>query len=143
MPVLKANDLTKYSILTIAYGINDWNDGLALKDVTTALQNAIDYIWQQNPNIRIVGITPSPVWTHMGNAVDLTTPNSAGINQKDFINALVNVYDANQIPVFNLLKYPIVTKAGWKTQSIDGIHPTNNTHKILGTRIATFLKLNV
>ena len=143
LPVLKANDLTKYTIVTIAYGINDWNDGLALKDVTTALQNAIDYIWQQNPNIRIVGITPSPVWTHMGNPVDLTTPNSAGINQKDFVNALVSVYDANQIPVFNLLKYPIVTKAGWRTQSIDGIHPTVYTHKILGTRIATFLKLNV
>ncbi|WNC19909.1 SGNH/GDSL hydrolase family protein [Lactiplantibacillus plantarum] len=143
MPVLQANDLTKYSIVTIAYGINDWNDGLPLTDVTTALQNAINYIWQQNPNIRIVGITPSPVWTHRGNAVDLTTPNSAGVNQKDFINALVNVYDANQIPVFNLLKYPIVTKSGWKTQSIDGIHPTENTHKILGTRIATFLKLNV
>lgn len=143
MPVLQANDLTKYSIVTIAYGINDWNDGLAMSDVTTALQNAINYIWQQNPNIRIVGITPSPVWTHMGDAVDLTTPNSAGINQKDFINALVDVYDANQIPVFNLLKYPIVTKAGWRTQSVDGIHPTKNTHKILGTRIATFLKLNV
>lgn len=143
LPVLKANDLSKYNIITIAYGINDWNDGLNLADVTARLQESIDYIHSANPSAYIVGITPSPVWTHTGTPVDLSTKNSAGDNQNDFIQSLVDVYEKNQIPVFDLRKAPVVTKDGWKTQSIDGIHPNEDSHRRLGNRLAAFLKMNV
>lgn len=140
LPVLKANDLTKYQLITIAYGINDWNDGFELTKVATRLQESIDYIWSKNPSAYILGITPSPVWRHTGDDVDLTTPNSAGDNQKVFIDKLVEVYKSNQIPVYNFVDYPAVTKKGWHTQSVDGIHPTQATHKRMGARIANFIK---
>lgn len=142
MPVLKANDLTKYQVITIAYGINDWNDSLVLSDVTAKLQTCLDYIWAQNPSAYIIGITPSPVWTHAGDAFDMDTPNAAGNSQRDFIQALVDVYEKNSVPVFDLRKAPVVTKAGWHVQSIDGIHPTEATHKLYGYRVAEFIKAN-
>lgn len=138
MPNISAADLGKYDAVSIAYGINDFDDtNVSLDMITEQLINCLGAIRKQNKNITIYGILPLPTWLHQPNQ---NTAKNAGFTENELIDALIDVYLQHDCFVLDWRLDPIVTKDNYQTMYADGVlHPSQSTYELLGNRIADYI----
>jgi lysophospholipase L1-like esterase len=139
-------DFTSYDIVTVAYGTNDEGWGIALGGVDSTDKNTvqgamnlgIQAIYNANPNIQILFITP-PLRADNANG-------SASVQEdhdriKSYSDAIVQVCNKWEIPYFygltqsgiNMYNYPKYLDAG-------KLHPSSSGNELYGARLAEWLR---
>jgi lysophospholipase L1-like esterase len=153
--ILKSIDFNSVDIVTIAYGTNDFADGLQPGEFvkegsnkfnyfTTALKYSIETIQKAYPQIRIFVLTPCwRCWVENGEVVaDSNTKEVAAWpapngNTKltDFVDACWDVAKTHQIPVID--NYNIgINKFNHAHYLADGTHHNDNGRKLIAAHIA-------
>lgn len=138
-------DWTNYTKYGLQIGVNDYQGNTApLTDVIEVLKAQLDLIYDANPSIKIYAALPlqsyrEPGWVE-GSAMDVA--NNFGDTLNDYMDALKSVYREYEIPVLDWRDSPIITKRGYKTQTVDFLHPNDHTYMIMGQRWASFLDNN-
>lgn len=133
-------DFTAYDIVTIFFGINDFNYYKpTLDDLKTTLATGIQQIKQANPNIEIYGILPIQSWEFF---LSLADPNSAGWSQNDMLDAEKAVYEGAQVNgVLDWRDDPVVTDENRLDFLGDQVtHPNETTYVLMGDRITTLIE---
>lgn len=153
---LKATDFSTVDFVSIAYGTNDWNANVPLKndenefDTDTfegALRYALKELYTKNPLLRINVCTPLYrfVWSG-GNVTDDsdTKTNTIGLKLTDYITSLENVcaeFHAQVIDLYNETGFNKYT-AGAYFPSDDGTHPNIAGRELVGKKIAVEIMHN-
>lgn len=152
--ILKGIDFNSVDVITIAYGTNDFADGLQPGEFveegsnefnyfTTALRYSIETIQSAFPQIRIFIVTPCwRCWTENGEVVDSNTKEIAAWpapngNTKltDFVDACWDVAKTYQIPVID--NYNIgINRFNHVYYLTDGTHHTDAGRKFIAEHIA-------
>lgn len=133
-------DFTAYDIVTIFFGINDFNYYKpTLTDLKDTLAKGLKQIKQANPNIEVYGILPIQSWEFF---LTLNDPNSAGWTQNEMLDAEAEVYNQQQVNgVLDWREDPVVTDENRLEYLGDGVtHPNETTYVLMGDRIATFIE---
>ncbi|GKT02508.1 SGNH/GDSL hydrolase family protein [Furfurilactobacillus entadae] len=139
----RKNDLTAsvascsfadYDIVTVAYGINDFNQGTGtLATVTETLTAELARIRAQTATIQLVGILP--MWGNIDAVKE--DQNQRGISFTAFQDALATTYQAAGGVVLDWRVAPIVTAANAEETLADHwLHPNQATYNKVGARIA-------
>ncbi|WP_130847173.1 GDSL-type esterase/lipase family protein, partial [Lactiplantibacillus mudanjiangensis] len=130
---LSTADLTQYTQVILFAGVNDYLAGLDIDTMVTDLEAELTEIFTANPSAYIYGILP--MQTYYQN-IGMTTANADGHTLAEYMDKIKQVYISHEIPVLDWRDGPLVTSTGWKTQTQEGIHPTERTYQLLGSRIA-------
>ena len=160
--LLKTIDFGKIDILTIAYGTNDFSNGLQpvkpndpvtgerrFYATGTSLQYSIQTILTAYPNIRIFVCLPTyRVWLTSGNVFDYdsnTATHTSWVGGEtqdhtliDFVEAERTVAKANQIPVIDNYFDLGINQYNWTKYfpAGDGTHHNQNGRNLIAEHIA-------
>lgn len=135
--VVASTDFRKYDVVTVAYGVNDFDGGTGtLNELTEALNKQLKLIREQNDNILLIGILPI-----YGNT-DEINGDMHGFSQMQ--DALADVYKSNGGLVLDWRNDPVVTPENYAQKLADKwLHPNQATYAELGHRIALFIRQNL
>ncbi|QLE66917.1 hypothetical protein LROSL3_1568 [Furfurilactobacillus rossiae] len=139
--VVSSTDFSQYDLVTIAYGVNDFDGGSgSIRKLTDTLNDQIQLIYESNPNILLVGILP--IW---GNTDAIKANESpSGYGWDELQDAEKDVYTSNNGIVLDWRSDPIVTPNNFSQLLGDKwLHPTQSTYELLGNRIANFIRDNL
>ena len=144
----KEIDFTNFDFVTLAYGINDWkynqNLGTFNDDVETGgtlysnMRKTIEYIQSENPNIKIIVITPFNV-CNVGEYASnwgLGYEFSNSKTLEDTFNAIVKVCNYYDIEYIDMTHYSLINRQNIQSLLLDGVHPTLEAHKHLGYELS-------
>lgn len=140
---------SNFGFVTIALGVNDWQNNISKETIQTAMRKGIDKILTDNSKIHIAGILPQNTvrnsFSEPPNIVDdgFTRANGNGDTLSDVCDYIKEVYDEYRIPCFDFRKSPILLIRNKGLYDWDGIHLNQAGHKLQGRRIAEWLKINV
>lgn len=107
LATLKSIDFSKVSVLTIAYGTNDWNAAIPLENISDlddtstfkgALRYAIEKIQTAYPSIMIVLLAPLYRTFSATNEDSNTKANSLGLSLLDYVDAIKAVANEFELP---------------------------------------------
>lgn len=138
-----------YDLCTIAFGTNDFKQGVPLGtlgaatdtvfDTTTfygAFREAVKYILTSSPTIRLVLMTPLQRDQHDYN---VDTVNAAGLKLIDYVNAVKLIGKMYGLPVCDLYSNSGITELTLSAYTIDGLHPNDEGYKRMGEVLANTL----
>ena len=138
-----------YDLCTIAFGTNDFKQGVPLGtlgaatdtvfDTTTffgAFREAVKYILTSSPTIRLVLMTPLQRDQHDYN---VDTVNAVGLKLIDYVNAVKLIGKMYGLPVCDLYSNSGITELTLSTYTIDGLHPNDDGFKRIGEVLADTL----
>ena len=144
-----APDFTKYNLITLAWGLNDWKgsqdfgsfeDNIQTSDTVIAnMRYVIESIIATNPNCKIIGI--SPLNSRYGNSTAATNwaigKSINGKTLEEAWNIIKSVYDYYNIETIDMLHYSYLNRNNITTLLIDGIHPSQIGHEMMGRELAS------
>lgn len=158
-------DFTKYNLVTFAFGINDWkgartlgsiddeytySESLEPSTVVEAMRYCFNYIHSKNPYCKIVVITPLNCRGYSyeyGNAASNWARGyhyvSAGRDTgtlDTFADLMIEVCKYCGVEYIDMTRFSCLTSANINIALPDGIHPSVETHEIIGRQIAAKLK---
>jgi hypothetical protein len=139
--VVSSTDFRQYDLVTIGYGVNDFDGGSgSIRELTDTLNDQIQLIYESNPDILLVGILP--IW---GNTDAINANESpAGYGWDELQDAEKDVYISNGGIVLDWRSDPVVTPNNFNQLLGDKwLHPTQETYELLGNRIALFIRQNL
>lgn len=138
-----------YDLCTIAFGTNDFKQGVPLGtlgaatdtvfDTTTfygAFREAVKYILTSSPTIRLVLMTPLQRDQHDYN---VETVNAVGLKLIDYVNAVKLIGKMYGLPVCDLYSNSGITELTLSAYTIDGLHPNDEGYKRMGEVLANTL----
>ena len=150
-------DFNDYDLVTLAYGINDWNTLRAIgskddefdfnKKPTTiygAMRKTIETIIQSNPLCKIVVITPLNCWwrgTEQTNWA-IGASNEIGYTLEDLFNVIVEICKYYGIEYIDMTHNSIINRKNIKDCLLDEVHPTEQTHTIIAHELAAKIPFN-
>lgn len=131
--VMRRYNFANYQQLIIMYGTNDFNLGHeTLNDVKDALDKLNDKINRENPDIKLMVVTPIMTFDRTS---DPNQINRRGFSQNQLIDTMINTVKGT----YNYLDWrdnPIVTQDNyWYTLGDGIIHPTSITYLKMFRRI--------
>lgn len=133
-------------------GTNDFAQGLRIGTVDDeddqtlcgAMNQAIQFIYTHNPKISIYLVTP--MWRARINGdtpVDVeTTPNSAGLYLRDYVDAVIAIGKKYHLPVLDLYHEFPINQYNSTSLLADGLHPNDDGYVLLAKKIGKFLNSN-
>lgn len=135
-----------YEICTIAVGTNDFRLDVPLGTISAnnyddttfigAYQQSIEHILRQNNNIRLVLITP----IHRDkDGYTSSSQNLAGYYLSDYVNAVIELGKLYGIPAIDCYNNFEINSKNIFQYTIDGLHPNNNGHKIIGEYVSQYI----
>jgi lysophospholipase L1-like esterase len=131
---MKNMDWTTVDIITINHGVNDITGGNSVEGETTtsyqgALEHTIKTIMSKYPNIRILVITPTQIFTGDYDEKEILVNNKCKeISEK---------YSLQYVDTFKKLGVNSLNSSHWFT---DGIHPSEEGRKALAKLISNTIK---
>lgn len=136
-------DYSNYDLVTIGFGTNDARAGVVLGELgsysdtsfdtttyTGAYRTIIEHMLNDNPNIKIVLLTP--IQRHKINNFGSDTPNINGDTLKDFANRVKEIAKLYSLIVCDFFYESGLNQINLYTKSIDGVHPNNSGYKNMG-----------
>lgn len=142
-------DYTDYDLVTIACGTNDFKLNVPLGtlgiigdvsfDDTTfygAYRDAVEYILTNNPNVRIVLLTPLQ---RDNDHYDVNSTNTAGYKLIDYVDAVRDIGQMYALPVCDMFANSGFTKKTLSTYTMDGLHPNDDGYKRMGDYLCRFV----
>ncbi|MBO5941318.1 MAG: SGNH/GDSL hydrolase family protein [Kiritimatiellae bacterium] len=147
-------DFTKYNLVTIAYGINDWKGNQVMGDITDdptgitpttvigAIKATIEGILASNPNIKIIVITPLNCYgynhdygTESTNwALGYEFSNSGTL--ESFVQKLIEVCNYYGIQYIDMTHYSPINRKNLPTMVPDGVHPSLACHNLIAHQLS-------
>lgn len=138
LTTLQGKDVSVYDAVTIFIGTNDYGYNISIATFKSNIAAMVDYITAQNPKCKIGFLT----LLHRASAWDGTAEvkNGAGAVLSDYCTAIKEVAMTYGLPVldlwnecqcnFNYTIYKENYSSHDKEASGDGLHPTNEAHKL-------------
>ena len=149
LTTLQDKDVSVYDAVTIFIGTNDYGYNIPIATFKSNIAAMVDYITAQNPACKIGFLT----LIHRANAWNGTSevPNAFGAVLSEYCTAIKEVAMAYGLPVldlwnecqcnFNFSIYKTNYSSQGSETSGDGLHPTNEAHKLyLYPLVREFLK---
>lgn len=143
-------DYSNYDLVTIGFGTNDARTSVALGilgsysdtsfDTTTytgAYRRIIEHMLSDNPNIKIVLLTPPQ--RHNINNFGTDTPNANGDTLKDFANRIKEIAKLYSLIVCDFFNESEINQVNLYQKSIDGVHPNNSGYENMGKLLCNTL----
>ena len=149
LPDILSTDNRNAKICTILLGTNDYYRDLPIGKLVTdgnnydeytfigAYQTAIEHILNDNSKVKLILITP-PVRSWTGG--DTSNKNSLGYSLEDYVNAIIEVGEYYNLPVCDLYHNCGITEDNLNEYTIDGLHPNNEGHALIGEFISRFIR---
>lgn len=158
-----ANDavISQYDFVFLFAGTNDWAAGVTLGSMEdtpsnttgnsfySAVRFTIESIFSQNPMAQVAIVTPTNrnyIGSRVGNAYTELT-NGAGNTLGEITDALVEIAEYYNIPVYDMRKNSIVNHLNFTTTlcpqaegSSHYLHPQDVAYKVIYHRICSWLK---
>jgi lysophospholipase L1-like esterase len=133
-----------YNTIIIMIGTNDYgHNNVNLNQVTTRFFNLLAQLKQDHPDANIYGILPLPRYDHQQNASEVVR--LADYTFNNLLNALYQVYTAQQIPVLDWRQScpEFITDNNYMDRYQDQhVHPTAQTYRQLAQYINNFMNNN-
>lgn len=136
-------DYSNVDLVTIAFGVNDARTGVILGDLgnysdtsfnittfTGAYRTALNHILEDNPNIKIILMTP--IQRDYINSFGTDTPNINGNTLIDFRDRIIEIAKIYSLPVCDCFAESEINNYNIKSLTIDGVHPNNAGYKCMG-----------
>lgn len=134
--VLNFTDFSKYDLITVFGGTNDFKMGASLGEIgaigdtdfdTTTFyggyRTIIEHILTNKPTTRLVLVTP--LQRNKDNYNSWNTTNSQGHSLKDFVEAVKKLGEMYSLPVVDLFAESGINNLTLSTFTYDGLHPNN------------------
>ena len=150
-PVIKSKTYTNVDFVVISVGVNDYSNNVALGQLPASrnatftsgrfiddLCDSIEYILNQNPQIKILLFTPcqrDTTWRNGGvadfsqSATDIYTPNGSGLYLKDYAQAIRDVGAMYSCVVCDMYANGGLNYLTLPTYTFEGVHPTNEGYE--------------
>ena len=146
-------DFANYDLVTIGYGTNDWRNykklGTFNDDLKTGgtvysnMRYIIEKILNDNPECKIVVITPLNCWEHgnyennwaIGHKFD-ATQNSLG----DIYNAEKEICEYYGIKMIDMTYNSFINRDNIQNYLLDKLHPSIECYELLGKELAHKIK---
>lgn len=135
-------DFANADFVTLAYGVNDWKYNENLAAIKTNMKAVIDKIATDNPNCKIIIITPlncrnttkmyGTYETNWGLGYKLS--NSGTL--QDVYDIIVETCEYYGIEYIDLTHKSCINRANLPVMLADGIHPTLESHKTIAHEIS-------
>lgn len=151
--VIQATDVTNVRNIIAFGGTNDFAQDLPVgtiddTDPTTlygAMNVGIQSIYERNPKVSIYLVTP--MWrariNDANSPVDVeTTPNSAEIYLRDYVDAVIAIGKKYHLPVLDLYHEFPINQYNSTSLLADGLHPNDDGYVLLAKKIGKFLNAN-
>lgn len=155
-------DLSNYNYMILFAGTNDFGKNSPFGNINdapantngnsfySALKYIIEYAFTSNPTIEIAIVTPTYRNYHssggIGNAYT-TIQNSRGKTLGDYSDALIEIANYYNIPVYDMRKNSCINNLNYASmleeQSTGNglyLHPKNQTYQIMNFKIINWLK---
>ena len=148
---IKTINFKDFDLCTISYGVNDWKYNQILgtfnDDIETGgtfysnMRKTIEYILNDNPNIKIIVTTPlnckfGDYNTNWGLGYEFSNNG----NLQDIFDAMVEVCDYYGIEYIDMTHYSSVNRQNITQILLDNVHPSQIGHKLLGYEL--YKKIN-
>lgn len=148
---IKNIDFKQFNLCTISYGINDWkyNEQLGTFDDNletggtfySNMRKTIEYILNDNPNIKIIVITPlnckyGDYETNWG--LGYSFPNNGTL--QDIFDAMIKICEYYGIEYIDMTHYSTINRQNIQNILLDGVHPSELGYKLLGYEL--YKKIN-
>ena len=157
--VAQATDFTKYDLVTLAYGVNDWNTQQplgAMSDdfdfnatpttICGAMRKTIETIIASNPLCKIVVITPLNCWWHSDISGEETNWALGcewnGITLEEVFNLEKEVCEYYGIEMIDMTHSSVVNRKNIQTCLLDNVHPTADTHTVIARELGAKILFN-
>lgn len=134
-------DFTKYELMTMLYGINDFTYGCEIGSIDDeindatfigAYRKAIETIFKANATVRIILFTPFNT---------ATEANSKGHNLVEYANAVLKVGEYYSLPVIDLFRNAgMSSRCNFQPTFGSGVHPNALGHEFAGGYIVSQVK---
>lgn len=135
-------DFANADFVTLAYGVNDWKYNENLAAIKTNMKAVIDKIATDNPNCKIIIITPlncrnttktyGTYETNWGLGYKLS--NSGTL--QDVYDIIVETCEYYGIEYIDLTHKSCINRANLSVMLADGVHPTLESHKTIAHEIS-------
>lgn len=137
-----ASMLENFDFVILSYGRNDSRSSIPLGNIGTqddnfnnfntntiygAYRKCIEYLWSLKPSLKII------LWTMTQTSANGWTPtsvNSAGLTQRDYINAVKNLGEFYGIPVVDMYNNSGLNNYTLPEWTFEGVHLTNDGYKV-------------
>lgn len=136
IPTVVATDFSGYDVITVAYGINELNATHAsLNTVEENYKMALYRIKEHNQHAIVIGILP--IW---GNVYAVRHSGPGGYTYDQLCDRLSDVLIKDGDLVYDWRSDPVVTEQNFMlTLADEWLHPSKDTYKIMGLRLAEFI----
>ena len=141
---------TNVDLVTIAYGVNDAREGSVLGTLggysdttfdtstfTGAYRTAINHILNDNPNCKIILMTP--IQRGFINNFGTDTVNSQGLTMNDYRERIFEIAKIYSLPVCDCFAETEINNYNIKQLTIDGVHPNNAGYKCMGKLLCNII----
>lgn len=121
-------------------------DDMDTKTFYGALNIMLSGLREKYPNGKFLYVTPLRMWTYTHPLwempVEYTSVNKVGKTLKDYRNAIINRCEYYEIPYLDIYNEGLYGRTQKTRDSvyIDGLHPNDEGHRILASKIAGALK---
>lgn len=146
LTVLQDAGIAENSLVTIALGVNDWNQNATLGSNTDSIgdetiygkiKQCVNYVC--NRNARLILITPfntCPDSTSGTNSWGYGTPNTAGVTLSQICDAIIYVAKLYGVEYIDTRYNPVINNGNIRHQLYDNLHPS----ELCQYQIATYLE---
>lgn len=140
--IAQHTDFTKYNIVTLAFGINDWKANKNIDDVINAMKTTIESILHSNPICKVLVILPLNSAGYNFEYGDETSNWGLGYRfsnsgtLEEFANNLINVCKYYGIEYIDMTHSSCVNRLNLPNCLLDGVHPSEDTHKLLSYELS-------
>lgn len=146
LTVLQDAGIAADSLVTIALGVNDWNqnatlgnksDSIGSETIYGKIKQCVNYVC--NRNARLILITPfntCPGSTSGANSWGYGTANTAGVTLSQICDAIIYVAKLFGVEYIDTRYNPVINNGNIKHQLYDNLHPS----ELCQYQIATYLE---
>lgn len=145
--LVQAIDFTKYQLVTLSYGVNDWkynqllgsvDDSTETESICGNMKFVIEYIMSTNPNCKLIVTTPLNCCMFGNKETNWGIGHSFSNNGtlQDIYNAFVKICDYYGIQYIDMTHYSAINRLNITTSLYDGVHPSELMHKVLGRELS-------
>ena len=134
--IVNSNDFSNVDLVTVAVGINDWQNNCAIEDVKTAMVACFDKILSDNPYCKIFFITPFNKNRGSKETNWALGYEQNGITLEDFVAGQISACTDYGIEVIDMTHNSVINRENLTRVLYDNTHPNETCHIALGRELA-------
>ena len=148
--VAENTDFTQFDIVTLAYGINDWNTSVPIGSIddydpsanpTTVISSmckTLDTIIASNPLCKVFVITPLNCWWKGDESTNwgIGAENANGVTLEQFVQTIETVCKYYGVEVIDMTHSSVVNRKNIQSCMLDKVHPTEAAHTAIAHELS-------